>query len=341
MSIELVSTELVTLRPGNIGELCIRDLAEAIGGKSRLGSLPPLGGDLEAIARVTVDSRQVQPGDLFWGLRGKRFDGSHFAEDAFARGALGAVVCGRRLEPWAGTFSIEVDDTYWALWELALYLRRRLAGDLIAVTGSTARSSTARMIDRALSSRLIGSAPANDYGNQVGIPLCLFSVTPGDDYAILEMNATGRGEIDSISHLCSPQIAVITRTAETNTGHLSDPAQVAAAHAEVLSGLPGNGWVVLDGDDPWLQASVPARRNMLRVGTSSTCDLIAHQATARDDGWRFELDHQIVNVPGRGAYDLMSALMAIGVGRILSLPTAELVAALAGPDRRTAEWGAA
>lgn len=325
-----------------MNELCIRDLADAISGEFRLGSLPPLDGDLEAIGGFALDSRRAQAGDVFWGLRGERLDGSHFAEDAFARGALGAVVSGRRLEPWAGTFSIEVEDTHWALWELGLHLRRRFVGELIAVTGSVARTTTARMIDTVLSSRLTGSAPSNPYGNQVGIPWCLFTVAADDDYAVLEMGAANRGEIDSISHLCSPRIAVITRTAETQVGHLTGPAQVAAAHAELLTGLPSNGWAVVDGDDPWLRNVAPATLgNLIRVGTSPACDLVAEHPVAKEDGWWFAVDGQVIKVPGRGDYDLMSALMALAVGRILSLPPESMASALAERINCRSESGAA
>lgn len=114
----------------NMIDLCIRDLVQIVGGRLRLGSPPPLGGPLEPIGRIVADSRQVVENDVFWGLVGPNHDGSRFAEDAFLRGALGAVVSGRRLEPWAGKFSLEVQDTHHALWRLARWIRERSSSHL-------------------------------------------------------------------------------------------------------------------------------------------------------------------------------------------------------------------
>ncbi len=100
-----------------MNQFCLRDLVEITGGKLLLGSLPPVGGLLEPIGRVVADSRRIREGDLFWGLVGQHANGSHYAEHAFARGAIGAVVSGRKLEPWAGKFSIEVEDGESALRE--------------------------------------------------------------------------------------------------------------------------------------------------------------------------------------------------------------------------------
>src|SRR6185503_18930587 len=102
-----------------MNHLCLRELAEIAGGRLRLGCLPPLGGEHEPLGRITTTSEHVQPGDVFWGLAAKQQNGSWRAEEAYARGALGAVVSGRRLEPWAGKFSLEVEDARTALWRLA------------------------------------------------------------------------------------------------------------------------------------------------------------------------------------------------------------------------------
>jgi hypothetical protein len=99
--------------------LCIGELAEITGGQLTLGSLPPLAGTFEPVRRVVVDSREVKAGDVFWGLVGENYDGARRAEDAFMRGALGVVVCGRHVEPWAGRFSLRVADANLALLHLS------------------------------------------------------------------------------------------------------------------------------------------------------------------------------------------------------------------------------
>lgn len=102
--------------------MCIGDLAKVVGGTLTLASLPPLAGLFEPVRRVVVDSRSVQAGDVFWGVVSAPYDGSRLAEDAFMRGALGVVVAGRHVEPWAGRFALEVDDANAALVRLAQYV---------------------------------------------------------------------------------------------------------------------------------------------------------------------------------------------------------------------------
>ena len=91
--------------------LCVSELAEVVHGRLQLASMPPLAGGYEPIRRIIVDSRQARPGDVYWALSGPGYDGMALVDDAFARGALGAVTAGRHVEPWAGRFCIEVEQT--------------------------------------------------------------------------------------------------------------------------------------------------------------------------------------------------------------------------------------
>jgi UDP-N-acetylmuramyl pentapeptide synthase len=120
-------------------KLCIGDLAEIIGGQLVLASLPPLAGPYEPVRRIVVESREIRAGDVYWGLTAPGYDGSHLAEDALLRGAFGVVTSGRRIEPWAGRFSILVPDANRALAELAQCLpqgrrRSRIARDRVSTS---------------------------------------------------------------------------------------------------------------------------------------------------------------------------------------------------------------
>src|SRR6516225_6814697 len=116
--------------------ITIGELHELLGGKLRYGAMPPCAGDATVIGQISTDSRTIAPDEVFWGLTGPRFKGAHFAEDALLRGASGVVVTGRRVEPWAGRWSLEVDDSFESLWRLAAWNRDKLSAPLVAVTGS-------------------------------------------------------------------------------------------------------------------------------------------------------------------------------------------------------------
>jgi UDP-N-acetylmuramyl pentapeptide synthase len=105
--------------------LCIGELAELVDGELTLGSLPPLAGAYEPVRRIVVESQQAKPGDVYWALAGRGYDGAPLAVDAYLRGALGVVVAGRHMEPFAGRFSIRVPDANAALLQLASCLAFR------------------------------------------------------------------------------------------------------------------------------------------------------------------------------------------------------------------------
>ena len=144
-------------------QLTIGELHELLGGTLRMGAMPPCDGDATLVGRVAIDSRTIEPGDVFWGLRGPQFDGANFAEEAFVRGASGVVVSGRRVEPWAGRWSLEVNDSFEALWQLAAWSRRQFTASLVAVTGSVGKTTTRRMIDCVLGSRLAGTTSPQEF----------------------------------------------------------------------------------------------------------------------------------------------------------------------------------
>ena len=93
-------------------QITVGELHELLAGTLRFGAMPPCDGDATVVGRITTDSRTIKQGEVFWGLAGPQFDGSIFAEEAFIRGASGAIVSGRRIEPWAGRWSIEVKDSH-------------------------------------------------------------------------------------------------------------------------------------------------------------------------------------------------------------------------------------
>src|SRR6266496_2165739 len=142
--------------------LTLAQLRDITGGRLRLAAMPPREGELAQVGPIVTDSRRVQADTVFWGLQGARFDGACFAEDALVRGAAGVVVAGREVEPWAGRWSLSVDDTLAALWRLAAWHRQQFAGQVVAITGSVGKTTTRLMIDAVLQSKFSGTtSPQN------------------------------------------------------------------------------------------------------------------------------------------------------------------------------------
>ena len=200
---------------------------------------------------MVSDSRTIEPGDVFWALRGPNHDGEQFVAEAFRRGAAGAVVAEDVAVP-DDRWVVRVDDTHQALLAWARWKRRQFTGTVIAVTGSAGKTTTRQMIHTVLQSRLRGTASPRNFNNHLGVPLSMTAIEPEHDYAVLELGASRPGEIAALAELSAPQVGVITRIGDAHLGGFGSRRQIAQAKAELLAALPADGQAVL-GDDPWLR----------------------------------------------------------------------------------------
>ena len=311
-------------------EISIAEMQNVLGGELRMGCPPPRDGEMALTGTVVTDSRQVRPGDVFWALSGATRNGADFADDALRRGAQGVIVSQRRVEPWAGTFVLEVPESKLALWQLADWNRRRCEASVIAVTGSVGKTTTRQMIDTVLRPAGDGMASPQNYNNDIGVPLSLLSMLPEHDYAVIELAATARGEIDALARLAAPQIGVITRIGDAHLGKFGSPSEIAAAKGELLGALGRQGQAVLCGDDPWqrrLAAMSPV--SVLWYGRSGECDLSAVEVRHGDGQLTFRIERQQFCLPVWGRHHLEPALAAVAVGLLYGRTLAETAEALA------------
>jgi UDP-N-acetylmuramoyl-tripeptide--D-alanyl-D-alanine ligase len=182
-----------------------------------------------ALQGVSTDSRQLQPGNLFLCLRGEHFDGHRFLAEAAAAGASGFVIQKDVPEALFETQDkrpvILVEDTLRALGEIARFWRRKLNVPVIAVTGSSGKTTTREMVAEILSLTKNVLKTEGNLNNQVGLPLTLLKLTPRHDVAVVEMGTNMPGEIGCLTRIAEPEIGVITN--------------IGAAHLEKLKSLAG------------------------------------------------------------------------------------------------------
>jgi UDP-N-acetylmuramoyl-tripeptide--D-alanyl-D-alanine ligase len=310
--------------------LTVKKLHEILGGRLRLATLPPLGGEDARVGHIVTDSRQAQRGEVFWGLSGTRFDGANFAEEAFARGAAGAVVGGRYVQPAPGCWSLEVASAKEALVRLARWNRQRMSGTVVAVTGSVGKTTTRQMIHTVLGSGLCGSTSPRNFNNHVGVPLSMLGMEPEHDYAVLELGASAAGEIGSLAALCQPSIGVLTRVGDAHLGTFGSVEAVAEAKAELITALPPDGWAVLAGDDAQLRrVAAGAKTKIVWCGRSLDNNLVATNIESREGRLSFTLDGMPMCINVWGRHHLTGALSAVAVGRIFGMDDREIARALA------------
>lgn len=279
--------------------------------------------------QFTIDSRDVQPGDVFWALAGRHCHGSQFIPDAIARGAAG-VVTDVPCTDAAAAWQLVVGDSQTALVAAAAEQRAQFTGSVIGVTGSVGKTTTRQLIDHVLSAQFWGSASPRNFNNELGVPLSMLAWDADQDYGVLELGARHEGDIARLAELAQPQIAVITRIAEAHLGSFGSRGAIARAKAELLDALPDDGWAVLNGDDSQLRKLAAGRPQRITwVGRGVDNDVSATRVRS-SGGWiEFHVDGQEYRVPLWGRHHLVSALLAVAIGRAWGIRAEDLADTLA------------
>jgi UDP-N-acetylmuramoyl-tripeptide--D-alanyl-D-alanine ligase len=209
---------------------------------------------------VSIDSRSLAPGDLFIALAGPNFDGHDFVAAALAKGAAAALVA--RVPPGvdANAPLLLVADTMAALEELGRASRRRCAAQIIGVTGSVGKTGTKEALKRALERQGAAFASAGSLNNQWGVPLSLARMPRETRWGIFEMGMNHPGEIDALSRLVRPDVAVITTIEPAHLGFFPSVAAIADAKAEIFAGMEPRGAAVLNRDNAYFALLAEAAR---------------------------------------------------------------------------------
>jgi len=265
-----------------------------------------------AFRGVSIDTRQLEPGSLFFALQGPNHDGHDYLEAARERGAAAAAVS-RRAE--TSLPLLEVADTRLALGRLAAYWRARFALPVVAVTGSNGKTTVRSMTHAILSRAGRTLATQGNLNNDIGLPLTLFRLAPEDRYAVLEMGANHPGEIDYLAAIAQPDIAVVTNAGPAHLEGFGDVAGVARAKGEVFARLGAQGVAIINADDRYapLWRELAAHCRIVEFGLQADA---AVRATWQGDvgGSRIALhtpwgDAEF-RLPLPGGHNVMNALAA-------------------------------
>jgi len=317
---------------------------------------PPTGSETIALRGVRIDSREVEPGDLFVALPGERTDGHQYVESAFEGGALVALVSRRvgsgetidvRQTPLPEAVrtpvSVLVDDTLRALQTLARARRSAHVGlRVIGVTGSVGKTTTKEAIASVLSQRYRTLRSEGNYNNEIGLPLTLMALRPEHERAVLEMGMYDLGEIALLCGIAAPQIGVITNVEPVHLERLGTIERIAQAKKELVDALPPGGVAILNGDDR-LVAGMDLPAGVTRVTFGLDPGNLVRAVDIRSsglDGVRFVA--QVNDLPDLGVragergfrlrtlgtHSVAPALAAVAVGLVEGLTGDEIEAGL-------------
>lgn len=287
------------------------------------------------VLRVSTDSRNTQPGDLFIALRGEKFDGGVYAAQALQQGAVGVVLDAQQAPEVL--HAIRVADTRIALGQLAAGWRNRFKIPIVAITGSNGKTTVKEML-AAILRVAAGSdnavlATEGNFNNDIGLPLMLLRLRQTHQYAVLEMGMNHFGEIDYLTRLARPDVALINNAQAAHVGMLGSVAGIARAKGEIFNGLSEHGIAIINADDAhagmWREAN--AGRSVLSFGLDQDANVrgefkpteLGSALTVTTTAGRFDVALQVP-----GTHNVRNALAACTAALALQIPAEQISAGL-------------
>lgn len=204
----------------------------------------------ECLSGASIDSRTLQPGNVFFALKGENFDGHDFIDEAFNRGAAAAVVDRNEAATRGGTV-ILVENTLAALQKLAEWWRGKFDIPVVAVTGSSGKTTTKDILASLLSAVAKVHFNTGNHNNEIGVPLTLLGLTKDHEVCVLEMGMRGLGEIAELCSIARPTAGIITNVGSTHFERLGSMRNIALAKGELAESLPKEGFIMLNGENEW------------------------------------------------------------------------------------------
>ncbi|HHT94528.1 MAG TPA: UDP-N-acetylmuramoyl-tripeptide--D-alanyl-D-alanine ligase [Clostridia bacterium] len=269
------------------------------------------------VTGVSIDSRTIQPGEIFFAIKGENFDGHNFVNKALEKKAA-AAVCSRK-DKYAGDNIIYVEDTVTALQDLARFYRRSLDIPFIAVTGSNGKTTTKDYTGAALAASFKTDYTKGNLNNQTGVPLTVFSVGEDSKAAVIEMGMNNAGEIRQLSSVVLPDIAVITNIGTSHIGNLGSRENIFKAKTEVLEYMD-NGYLIVNADDDMLRRVKNNHKyKVIRVGIlADDLDYRARNIVKNaDNTYTFSVTDTKIKLSIPGIHNIVNALLAFAVADIL------------------------
>lgn len=288
------------------------------------------GADVE-ITGVKLDTRQLQPGDLFVAIKGERVDGHNYLTAASEHGAVAALVT-RKVEH--AMPQVLVNDATLALGDLASAVRAQRNVRAVGITGSNGKTTVKTLVASILSLHGRTHVSAGNHNNELGLPLTILAMPQDTEFAVFEMGAGKPGDIAYLAAIARPDVGVVTLIAPAHLERMGSVEVVAETKGAMYQALPSDGVAVINADDAFASffTGLAGSRKVLRFGLQQPADVIADAIEQRPDGSRFVLHTPVgqseVALPLPGRHNIANALAAAAAALALDVPLATIVAGL-------------
>lgn len=302
--------------------LKLKEIVEAVDGKILQGNPE------HVVNNLTIDSRRVKPGDLFFAIIGENNDGHNFIPEAIDNGAK-VVITSRSIKPYSGIAIVLVRDTTTSLQDLAAVVREKITDlKVVGITGSAGKTTTKDIMASIISQERKVLKSKGNFNNEYGLPLSILDLEGNEDVAILEMAMRHKGDISRLAEIAKPGIGVITNIGPAHLENLKTIENIANAKSELLTGIGRNGIAVLNYDDEYIREMVNDFKNLNKITISLKDENVDYYADQIEfiqngEGSRFRVHEEdnvyTLEMDRAGEHNIYNALAAIAVARLLNL----------------------
>lgn len=295
-----------------IQAISLSQLASAVNGQA-------VGENIE-FSSVAIDTRALNEGDLYIALKGERFDGHQFIQEAIEKGCSGFLI-NSKFEISDSILDkmphIVVDNTLKALGECARINRENFKGRVVGLTGSSGKTSTKNMLQCILSEKGSTYATHGNFNNEIGVPLTLLNIERNHQYAVVEMGARKQGDIEYLVDFVQPDVAILLNAGMAHIDTFGSQENIVRTKGEIFTALKSGGLAVVNADDPaqkiWLDSLI--NKDVLTFSVKrEDADLFASNIESNDITSRFILNYrgqsQPIFLPLPGLHNIANSLAA-------------------------------
>ncbi len=296
-----------------------------------------IGNPEETCEKYAKDSREVQEGDIYIGIKGEKVNGSQYYEKAFENGAKGCIIQEIEIgetekQKYKNKTIIKVEDTTKALQQIASYKRSKYNIPVIAITGSVGKTSTKDIVANVVNQKYKTLKTIGNYNNHIGMPLTILNLKQ-HEAIVLEMGMNHLKEISVLTQIAKPTIAVITNVGTAHIGNLGSRENILKAKLEIIEGLQEGGKIVINNDNDllhkWYKENFE-KYNIITYGIENSSQYMAKDIQSDEKGSKYTLeilDEQKnksskkiqIEVPVGGNHFVLNSLCAIAVGKQLNI----------------------
>jgi UDP-N-acetylmuramoyl-tripeptide--D-alanyl-D-alanine ligase len=281
---------------------------------------------------ISTDTRKIHDKSIFIALKGENFNGNSYVKQASEKGALICIideVLYKSEDIKDYTSIIKVQDTKKALLDLAKYYRSKLDIKVVAITGSTGKTSTKDLTAAVLGAKYKVFKTEGNFNNEIGLPLMIFKLDNSYQVAVLEMGMSNLGEIHSMADVARPDIAIITNVGISHIENLKTRENILKAKLEITDFFKEKNTLIVNGDNDLLSLLEEKNFSLIKTGFENKWDFYAYDIVVNENSIDFKVKEKMqveesihIDLPGK--HNVWNALLAIACGTVLKMSLKEI-----------------